>query len=377
MKILMLSGDPHILEEGTEVRERMRQYAGLFDELHIIVSTSIKTAVVRTPPLFLYGASGNSFLRLFRMYHIARSLMQETKIGIVSAQGADEFGLIGFFLARRFRIPLQLQVHTDILSPWYRSASWKEWLRFRFARFLIPRADCLRVVSERTKRSLIESGIVKDASRIAILPIFTDISRFLDAIRDKKTDERFRHYTFKMIAVGRFAEKEKNFSMLIEMMRDFVMVCPGALLVLVGGGPDRKRYKESITDYKLGKNVILEEWRDDLPIFYKSFDLFLLSSNYEGWGMVVVEAMAAGLPVVMTDVGLAGEVVKNKENGVVVPVADRWAMCRAVTDLYQNHELRAKFSEAGFTTIKNLEPKSKGEYLQRYKQNFICCLQKF
>ena len=62
----------------------------------------------------------------------------------------------------------------------------------------------------------------------------------------------------------------------------------------------------------------MEPWTDDPFSYYKTADLFLLTSNYEGYGMAVVEAMAAGCPVIMTDVGLAGEVLIDKKDGLVV-----------------------------------------------------------
>ena len=166
-------------------------------------------------------------------------------------------------------------------------------------------------------------------------------------------------------------DKEKNFSMPIEMMRDFVKICPQAVLVLVGDGPDRENYKLQATNYKLEKNVIIEPWRDDLPSFYKSFDLFLLPSNYEGWGRTVVEAMASGLPIIMTDVGLAGEIVIDGENGMVVPVGSKEAMLAGCTLLYHDSKKRYRLAGAGLKTAKRISEQSKDDYLKCYKDSFL------
>ena len=118
---------------------------------------------------------------------------------------------------------------------------------------------------------------------------------------------------------------------------------------------------------------MIEPWRDDLASFYKSFDVFLLPSNYEGWGRAVIEAMAAGLPVVMTDVGLAGEVVKNNENGIVVPVGDRVRFVSAVIALARNPALRRRIAEEAAHTVHNLRPGTWGEYHRRYQESFSSC----
>lgn len=356
----MFSRDPSVLVGGTQAHRRRQDYERVLGGLDVVVGTS----------------------RLWRVYLEASRLIRARKYDIITVQAPDELGLIGFYFSRRYDIPLQIQIHTDILSPWYWRASWKERIRYWTARFLVPRADCIRVVSRRIERSLLQAKLTASCSKLSlqqnqkvtVLPIFTDIQKFLAASSGGATDARFRDYSFKMIAVGRFVDKEKNFSMLIEVMRDFVKVCPKALLVIVGDGPDRENYELRIMNYGLQKNVKIEPWREDLPSFYKSFDLYLMSSNYEGWGRTVIEAMAAGLPVLMTDTGLAGEVVENGGNGVIVPVADKDAFLRELKELYNNEEKRKRLGRETPETAKNLKPRTKEEYLKLYRESFASCL---
>ncbi len=262
----MISADPRVKITGSESAARMADYARLFDALHIVV------------------LSGGHIIRAWRE---ARALRGQ--YDLITAQGADETGMLAYVLSRMSGVPFHLQIHTDVMSPWYRRASWKERVRYALARFLIPRADCIRVVSERIRRSLLQSTIYNlQPEKIFVLPIFTDVSKFMTAVPDPATEERFQDYDFKMVAAGRFVEKEKNFSLLIDVMHEFIKICPKALLVIVGEGSDGNRYKLQTTNYKLENNVVIEPWRDDLASFYKSFDLFLLSSRYEGWGRAVI-----------------------------------------------------------------------------------------
>ena len=372
----MVSTDAHMMNSGSEARVRMERYAAALGELHIVViaprSRAVRHAQGHTGNLFLYAACGNVFPRFVRAYRILALCARRQQFDVITAQAPDEVGMIAWLIARKFGIALQLQVHTDIMSPWYRRASWKEAIRYQLATLLIPRADCIRVVSLRIKQSLISRfGI--DGSRITVLPIFSDASEFSGAAEDPHTSRRFESFSFKMIAAGRFVDKEKNFSMLIEMMRKFAVVCPDALLVLVGDGPDKKKYEGKIKDYGLEKNVMIEPWRRDLPSFYKSFDVFLLSSNYEGWGRAAVEAMAAGLPVVMTDVGLAGEVVRDGENGIVVPIGNQSAFFGACKNVYHDPALRSRLAVAARSTVAGMRPQTRNEYEEEYKMSFMRC----
>lgn len=360
----------------SEVRMRMRAYARVCGELHLIVLTGVQSDMIREDDLFLYPAcAAHGLARRWQMYKIARYLSKKMQFDVISAQNPNEVGMIAYLVARKRRIPLQLQVHTDILSPRYARSSWKERIRAVMARLLLPRADCIRVVSKRIERSLItELGI--PAERILLLPIFKDLRPYQDIRMTCPESARFAHYDFRIIAVGRFFEKEKNFCILIEMMRLFVKQCPSALLMLVGAGPDERRYRAMIKKYRLEKNVFIESWRHDLTEFYKCFDVFLMPSWYEGWGLAALETMAAGLPVVMTDVGLAGEVLMNGKNGIVVPVGNVGAFYDACVDLLKNPERRIEFANAGKQTIARLHPRDEEEYLRLYRESFERCMKK-
>jgi len=82
-------------------------------------------------------------------------------------------------------------------------------------------------------------------------------------------------------------------------------------LIVVGEGKEKDRLRQQVIKNGLRDNIIFEPWTDDLTSYYKSADLYLLTSNYEGYAMSAVEASLCGCPVVMTDVGCAGEVIRS------------------------------------------------------------------
>lgn len=393
--VFVVGNDDSVFDFSSPLFQKVSSYTKLFGRLTIICRTRkifSKTLILQGPLTIYAVGTRNPLFFLVRALALGCGALRKEYFfpRVVTADNPFEEGLVAWLLARLFRVSLQLQVHTDIMSPFFRRASWKERARYMLAIFLIPRADSVRVVSDRIRRSLIKAGVRNQLSdkltadsrknqpdqdsKIMVLPIWTDIKRFLRAKPGQLIEERFRRYTFKIVAVGRFVNKEKNFSMLLEIMRDFVKICPRTLLALIGDGPDKTNYQQLVVNYRLQDNVIIERVPSDaLPSFLKSFDIFALSSNYEGWGRVVIEAMAAGLPVVMTDVGLAGEVVKNNENGIVVPVGDKKAFIGALKQLAQDTTKRARLKNAARKTILAMSPKTQEEYNLSYKDSFLIC----
>jgi glycosyltransferase involved in cell wall biosynthesis len=376
MKLVVLGSDDRILVEGSRSNARMRRYAGLIDELHILVTCRRAGTNLRSGNLHLYPAAGRLGLaRWFRLLRIGAAVCRQVRPDLISAQDPGAYGLAGYLLSRRYRIPLQVQVHTDVFSPHYARASWREWVRSWLAVFVLPRAACVRAASQR-----VADGIARrlgmPAWKITVLPIHTDLEEVRSARRQADTDERFRGFGFRMVSAGRFVEREKNFGLLLDVMVELVGEISRPLLVLVGDGPDRKLYEQSIHSHGLEGFVVVEPWRDDLPSFLKSFDLFVLPSNFEGFPRVCIEATAAGLPVVMTDVGSAGELFVNDVNAVVVPVGDAPAMARAIARLASDEKARRRLVRSAQEAVIRISHRSTAEYDQAYGRALEDCLRR-
>ena|SRR3989338_2366293 len=303
MKVLMFSSDPQ--------NPRLQKYAEVLDKLAIID---------------LSRARGR-FSRFLKGYNEAKKILKKEKFDLITAQEI-EHSFLAWRLSKKFGVPWQMQIHTDIFSPYYKGESFLNKVRVRAARFLIPRASCLRVVSERIKNSL----TWRLNRQVAVLPIFSEVKN--PGGMDIK--EKYPGYDFYILMVGRLA-REKNYGLALEVMREVVKNF-NALLVIVGEGPERAELKSQI-------NVKLEGFVENPSGYYRSADIFLLTSNYEGYGLVVIEALQNGLPVIMSDVGVAGEIVKNGENGVIAPVGDKAKFLEAITRVKNDKEFLARLRE--------------------------------
>ncbi|MDO8520737.1 MAG: glycosyltransferase [bacterium] len=372
MNILMLSTDRSAFDDDSSMRRRLAEQGSLVSALHVIVLTKKEEPF----KLLHFGRrvtvhptlSTSRLTYVVDAYRLGVEILKAHNKGqkwLITTQDPFELGAVGYMLARKFRIPLHVQVHTDPWSDtWRNGHSWNR-LRYLLSLFLLQRADGIRVVSERVKRRVLSLGIPKE--RVTKIPIYVDTAHFFQA--KPAFDLRATYPLFKKIvlSIGRL-EPEKNFRGLIRAFSTVHQAHADALLIIIGSGKERERLLSLARSLSLEECVKILPWARDVATYYKTCDMYVQPSFYEGWGLAVIEAMASGTPVVMTDVGCAGEVVLSERTGLVVPVADEKALARAILRLLENRELALSLAANGNMAIKKLA--TKAETLMLYKTSW-------
>jgi len=374
MKVLIINLDKAIFEEGSTSRKRLVDYSGFLDKLFVIVFTcEKKEPMIYDNKLFIYPTnSRNRFFYYINSLRIAARILKYEKIDLIFTQDPFETGFAGYLLKKIYHVPLQIQIHTDFLSPFFSQESFLNKARVLLAGFLLKRADCVRAVSKRIKNSLIASFKIP-AEKIKVLPIFVDVKKIKETQVKIDLKQKYLEFNFITLIASRLS-KEKNIALAISAMKDVVKNYSKAGLIIAGNGPEKNNLKSLIKKFNLEKNIIMESAVsfDTLVSYYKTADLFLLTSNYEGYGMVVAEAMAAGCPVLMTDVGLANEILINKKDGMVVPPQNKEKLQDAILNLIQNPDIRKTFSKNSLTVVDFLPTKE--EYLKSYYRMLKNCV---
>lgn len=369
MKILNLSLDNSVLDPESKTAKRIAEYGNLVDGYFVVAPGKDKKEAKISEKVFVYGAGERS--RVFKLANVcraARKLLKEEKIDVITVQDQYYLALLGLFLARKFKTGLELQIH---------GFEKYSGLRKMIAGFVIPRADAVRCVSQRLKRQLIsEFGVGEE--KITVAPINVNLrSQTLPTGRQvsniKSVEIKTENDKFIFLTVGRLVPV-KNIGLQIGAMAEVVKKYPNAELWIVGDGPERASCEWQIANGKLENNIKLFGWQKNPEEFYNQADAFLLTSNYEGWGMAVVEAASFGLPIIMTDVGCAGEFIENEKSGLVVPVGGKIELEEAMARLMEDGVLRKKLSEGALLAIKNLP--SKEETMALYKQSWEKALNK-
>lgn len=150
-----------------------------------------------------------------------------------------------------------------------------------------------------------------------------------------------------MIGCVAFLTQRKGIAYLISAVREVVDRHPRTRLVIVGDGEERARLQAQIAALRLPGNVALLGNRRDVAELMNGFDIVVLPSLWEAFGLVLVEAMACGKPVVATAVGGIPEIVEHDRTGILVPARAVTPLAQALTRLIENPELRREMGAAG------------------------------
>jgi len=155
--------------------------------------------------------------------------------------------------------------------------------------------------------------------------------------------------------VGRLRH-EKGLDILLDAMPHVLKSHPDVALLVVGDGPDGERLKRRAEDLKLGTQVrwLGQKSPEEVYRLYGIMAVLAVPSRFEGFGLVAAEAMAAGLPVVGTNVGGLAEVVEDGVTGILVPPGDSQTLATAITELLDKHDKAKQMGEKGLQRVREM-----------------------
>lgn len=145
----------------------------------------------------------------------------------------------------------------------------------------------------------------------------------------------------------------KGLVYLVEAAKEVLTIYPQTKFILIGSGPEFSSIQKLITAYRLDQNIFLTGLVPAASQYLQSLDLFVLPSLKEGLAYALLEAAAAGLPVVATHVGGNPEVITNDFNGLLVPPADFSALAKALINLIADPERLARYAQNNREKIKD------------------------
>lgn len=213
------------------------------------------------------------------------------------------------------------------------------------SRWKYRQVDCFICASEAIRQMLVGDGV--PAARAVTVHEGIDIERVDSASPAKLHEELWLPHHAPIVGNVAALVPHKGQRHLIEAARLVLPQVPDARFIIAGEGESRPSLERQIKDHRLEKHVLLVGFRPDVLSLHKAFDIFAMSSVTEGLGTSLLDAMAAGKPVVATMTGGIPEVVVDGETGFLVPPRDHAAMAEAIVALLKDEALGRRMGEAG------------------------------
>lgn len=279
--------------------------------------------------------------------------VRDFKLDIIHAETPFSLGLLGQSIGRRQKIPVIYTHHTDFpgcirayIGNTFFLADFSE----RLTAWFSNRCDAVIAPSEKIRLALLKSGVRKP---IHVVPNGVDLERFAPTDASQKAAKAIREKygisseTKLLITLSRVG-KEKNLDLLVDGMAEITKTRKDIKLMIVGKGPHLAGLKEKAGRLNLGGQVIFTGFipDDEKPSYYQAGDVFVYGSFHDVHPVVVLEAIANGLPVITVDDAAFYGMVENGRNGYLLNAATPAAFAEKAILLLDNGEMRKKFQKA-------------------------------
>lgn len=358
--ILAIGRDNSAAEIGSQSYQRLLTYDTYHSFTQVVINKGLYTEIALEHGKIIC-AGGNSLVGAFlNAFKVIWKEMKTKEYQLITTQDVLYAGLVGYIISKIFKRPLYVQMHGDHLDNqrWFKSKVGKyNRIMNVVGKFILKRADAVRVVSSRLRNQIIKDYHIKP-ERVISIPIGTDISNF----SGNGEEQRLSRILFAQRLIP-----EKCPLLFCEVVKEVMDEYPKASVGIAGEGFLQTEMEAFFAQHNLSNRVTFYGKLHQLELakLYRTSYCYIHTADWEGWGMPMIESMAAGCPVVTTDTGCATEAVRHDETGLVTAVNDKEALVRETKRLFADSTLwerlvkngREEAKEWSFDTLakKNME----------------------
>ncbi|MEO6077667.1 MAG: glycosyltransferase family 4 protein [Candidatus Andersenbacteria bacterium] len=283
---------------------------------------------------------------------------------VINAHFIIPSGVPALMIAQIRKIPLVVTlIGGDIYDPSKEiSPHQHEFLR-KTVRFIARHAQALTAISHDTKQRAMELHNIKQS--IVVIPI-----GLVPTNAEKLPREAlgFTDQDFVCVSIGRLVPR-KGYDTLLETFKQL----PNAKLIIIGDGPMKRGLESKIAKYEISERVHLAGFvpEKEKQAMLRSADLYVSAAQHEGFGIVFLEAMDAGLPIVAANDGGQKDFLEHGSNALLVAPHDAKGIATAITNLIEHPEIRKNMSDRNMHDVKKYYIQHTASLLEQQLLNAI------
>ncbi len=321
------------------------------DSLHILEEYGVKATLIeemkRTP----------NFFNDRKAYQKIKQIIREYQPDIVHTHAAKA-GALGRRAAKSMRVPVIVHTyHGHVFHSYF--GKLKTALYKFIERRLAKISTGIIAISEIQKEELTQQHTICQASKVKVIQLGFDLNRFHESLEHKRTETRqqfgLSEDEIAVAIVGRLAAV-KNHQLFLNAIEAIAAKTEKKVtFFIVGDGDERSNIEQRITSLKLPSTlkIVMTSWIKDIASFNPGMDLICLTSLNEGTPVSLIEAQAANVPILTTNVGGVKDIVLENETGFVVSNNSLSEFSEKLLFLIENDSIRKEMSLKGWDFVKS------------------------
>ena len=320
-----------------------------------LAERNINVAVACRPNTPLCKQCEDSNLKAYKL-NLANSIDFISVIKLANYCKTNKIDIIHAHLSRDYWIACYVKIiypKVKIIFTYHVVTPLKQKPQYKF---LYKNADKVVAVSHGVKKCITTPNILEE-DKIIVIHNGVETAKIAQSPK-KDFRQRFGLTNNDKVVglIGRI-NPEKAQDIFIRSIPEVLKKFPDTKFVIVGKINNNDLYTRQIQELAhelhIEKSVIFTGFQEDVPPIMKDLDIYIHTSKNEAFGLVITEAMASSIPVIATNSGGVGEIIKDKENGLLVEPNNQYLLANAIIQLLEDENLSNKLKIQGNLTAKN------------------------
>lgn len=280
-------------------------------------------------------------LRLYKDVKKIRSLIEKEKFDIIHTHGSQDSWAVALAMSFLKNRPFLIRTKHNIFPIKDHAAN----------RWLYGRATDKVICISQAICDYCRAKSYIAPEKLALIHSAVDAEKFKRGNRDHFRKEWKLEGKFAVGITGRLCQ-EKGHTVLLQAVKEIKDRIPELILLVVGTGTLYQKLKEFAQELGIMDQVVFTGFRRDIPDVLAGFDLFIMPSLSEGLGTAVLEAAAAGLPIIASNIGGIPDIIQTNKNGLLVPPGDPKVLTEGILTLYSSSETALSYGREAQEYVK-------------------------
>lgn len=380
VRLLILTRNVSIRELGSLAQRHMLELGQVFSEIHIIILNERDEDTVATVRLsdniWLYSTESTTWWRTpLDAYRIAEeqiSFAGGFRADVIVAEDPFECGLAGYFIAKKHARPFQVHVLEDIYEPAFEDRDEHNALRLFAARFVLPRAGCVRTLGEFVRASIVDE-YPKLAAHTEMLPTYYNLRAWRDTVPTFDLKDRYPQFKFIVLHISTM-QVHSHTSEVITAMAGILHRYPTIGLVIVGNGPLRSAIEKQVITLGIHNQVEFEPMPAEVISHMKTASMLLHLSEDPEEDQYVLQAATVKLPMVASIGSVANTLFVDGDSALLCQSADTFGAGKRVNTFLNENQLRTRLALNAQEVVFERIEQDYARYLEAYRNSIERCV---